>query len=65
MLLFVTIDSLPMQPTQACSRDYGFDVDEEEIAREMLAPVRASLAAHETCQSGTDEADYAQLWFLS
>jgi len=32
------------QPIQACSRDYGFDFDEDELGRELLAPLPASLA---------------------
>ena len=65
VVLFMVTDSQLMQATQACSRDYGFDVDEEEIARAMLAPVPASLSVRATFEPGVDESDPAPLWFLS
>ena len=44
------------QPIYASSRDYGFDFDEDELARDMLAPLPAgenqatlSLDADEFC----------------
>lgn len=41
----------PEEPIFADSRDYGFDFDENELARELLAPLplfyQASLAADE------------------
>ncbi len=37
-----TTDLLPAQPIQASSRDYGFDFDEDELARELLAPLSSS-----------------------
>jgi hypothetical protein len=33
------------EPVRASSRDYGFDFDEEEIGREMLAPLPAGIVA--------------------
>jgi hypothetical protein len=32
------------QPIQADSRDYGFDFDEEELGRELLAPLPISFS---------------------
>ncbi|HEX6269684.1 MAG TPA: hypothetical protein VFZ43_05585 [Anaerolineales bacterium] len=37
------IELAPTRPIQACSRDYGFDFDEEEIGRELLSPLPANL----------------------
>ena len=37
MNVLVLKEDLSAQPVQACSRDYGFDFDEEEIGRKMLA----------------------------
>jgi len=46
MIRFVLKDDLPAQPIQACSRDYGFDFDEEEIGREMLTPLPFKTSSH-------------------
>lgn len=46
---------LAEQPARACSRDYGFDFDEEEIGREMLAPLPAGLPTLEIPQDGSYE----------
>ena len=58
-------DLAPARPVQACSRDYGFDFDEEEIAREMLAPLPAGLSGWAAPQSDMDELDFDTLRFLS
>lgn len=55
----------PAEPAQVCSRDYGFDYDEEEIAREMLAPLPAELSNWAISQSEADEFDSVSLRFLS
>lgn len=51
----------PEEPIFADSRDYGFDFDEEELARELLAPLplfyQASLAA--------DDSEFAAHFFLA
>jgi hypothetical protein len=65
IVAFMTTDTRPVEPAQVCSRDYGFDVDEEEIVRAMLAPVPASLSTLLTCEPGEDESENTQLWFLS
>ena len=65
MVVFVTAGSQHERPVQACSRDYGFDVDEEEIGREMLAPVPASFLAHVISEPEGDGSENAELWFLS
>jgi hypothetical protein len=65
VITFAPTDLYPGQPVQACSRDYGFDFDEEEIAREMLAPLPTSLSAQRFPQADGDELVFDYLWFLS
>jgi len=47
--------ALPEQPIYADSRDYGFDFDEEELARELLAPLPASLISQTNYEVEADE----------
>lgn len=51
-----TTDIPRTQPIRASSREYGFDFDEDELARELLAPLpnsadqaTISLDAEELC----------------
>lgn len=53
------------QPIQASSRDYGFDLDEEEIARELITPLPASLGAASIPEVDADEFVSRYLSFLS
>ena len=53
------------QPICASSRDYGFDFDEEELARELLAPLPASLLSQADAEVDTDEFESRHIWFLS
>jgi hypothetical protein len=50
---------------QACSRDYGFDFDEEEIGRELLAPLPACLASGAIPEMEADEFEQVFQCFLS
>lgn len=52
-------------PILASSRDYGFDFDEEEIAREMLAPLPASFADQPIPDVGANEFEQAFQYFFS
>ena len=52
-------------PVQACSRDYGFDFDEEEIGRELLAPLPAWLSTQPILEIEADEFEQAFQCFLS
>jgi hypothetical protein len=65
LIVFAPTDLAPAHPVLASSRDYGFDCDEEEIARETLAPLPASLSAQSMTQADADEFDFDNLWFLS
>ena len=58
-------DFTPAQPIYADSRDYGFDFDEEELARELLAPLPASLISQTNYEAEADEFKSCHLWFLS
>jgi len=50
---------------QACSRDYGFDFDEEEIGRKLLAPFPAKLSSQDIHEIEADEFEQAFQCFLS
>jgi hypothetical protein len=66
--LFVLLpdeDFATKQPICASSLDYGFDFDEEEVARELLAPLPASLLSQENTEVDADEFESRHLWFLS
>ena len=56
---------LPEQPICASSRDYGFDFDEEELARELLAPLPASLSTQTIPEVEADEFEKVFHYFLS
>ena len=59
------IDFPNAPPIQACSRDYGFDFDEEEVGREFLSPLPASLGKRTNPEIATEEIASPYLWFLS
>jgi hypothetical protein len=65
MIRFVFKEDLPAQPIQACSRDYGFDFDEEEIGREMLAFIPANLSSQTIPDIDVDEYEQVFPCFLS
>lgn len=65
MILFVLKDKLKAKPIQACSRDYGFDFDEEEIGREMLAPLPFKPSSQATPEVNADEFEQVFPCFLS
>ena len=54
-----------VHPIQACSRDYGFDFDEEEMGRELLAPLPANLASQAIPEMDADEFEQVFQCFLS
>ena len=49
---------------QACSRDYGFDFDEEELGREMLAPLPIQFSSQVTLEVNTHEFEQVLQCFL-
>lgn len=49
----------------ASSRDYGFDFDEDEIGRELLALLPTSISMQSIPEVGTDEFEQTFLTFLS
>lgn len=65
VIMFVLKDTLPAQPLQACSRDYGFDFDEEEMGREFLAPLSVDLLSQALPEVDADEFEQVFLCFLS
>lgn len=52
-------------PIQANSRDYGFDFDEDELGKELLAPLPFTLADQHLPEVDADEFESRHLWFLS
>lgn len=58
-------DSSLEKPIIASSRDYGFDFDEEELGRELLAPLPVSTATPAIPDVEADECEQAYLYFLS
>ena len=66
----LVIASLPISPSsarpvQACSRDYGFDFDEEEIGKELLAPLPVNLSSQTFPEIDVDEFEQVFQCFLS
>ena len=53
------------QPIRAGSRDYGFDFDEEELAREPLAPLPTGLTNWGMPEINPEEFESLFLWFIS
>jgi hypothetical protein len=53
------------EPIQASSRDYGFDFDEEEIGRELIAPLPTDHSTRTLCDIDPDEFESRYLWFPS
>jgi hypothetical protein len=55
----------PVQPILASSRDYGFDFDEEELAKELLAPLPTNLSTRSISETAADEFESCYIWFTS
>jgi hypothetical protein len=53
------------QPIQADSRDYGFDFDEEELGRELLAPLPGSISVQSLPEVDADAFESTFQYFLS
>jgi hypothetical protein len=45
----------PKEPIFADSRDYGFDFDEEELGKELLAPLPASFLRQQNSEAESNE----------
>ena len=58
-------DFTRVYPIQAYSRDYGFDFDEEEIGRELLAPLPINLSLQAILEVDADEFEQVFQCFLS
>ncbi|MBI5962289.1 MAG: hypothetical protein HY863_02340 [Chloroflexi bacterium] len=58
--------ALPIaQPIQANPYDYGFDFDEDELGRELLAALPASLSIQPFPEVDADEFEKTFHYFLS
>lgn len=58
--------ALPVAETiQADSRDYGFDFNEDELGRELLASLPSSFANRSLPEMDADEFEERYSWFVS
>jgi hypothetical protein len=64
-IFYTFLVALPEESINASSRDYGFDFDEEELARELLAPLPAASAAPTFPAVEADEFEKAFHYFIS
>lgn len=62
---FPVADFPSEKPIYVSSRDYGFDFDEDEIAREMLAPLPADLCDQPSPTVGAEEFEKRYVWSVS
>jgi len=53
------------EPIQACSRDYGFDFDEEQLAEELLTTSPTDSSTQPASEIAADEFEARYLSFLS
>ncbi len=53
------------EPIFADSRDYGFDFDEEDVARELLAPLPAASVVQAPSEVEADEFEKVFQYFIS
>jgi hypothetical protein len=66
LIVDLQLIELPQATTvQACSRDYGFDFDEEEIGRELLAPLPAGFSSGAILEIEADDFEQDFQCFLS
>lgn len=61
----VAIDPASLSPYIASTRDYGFDLDEDEVARELLAPQPVSFLDRQEVTIPADEFESLYQWFCS
>jgi hypothetical protein len=64
MIASVIEETASVQPVRASSRDYGFDFNAEEIAREMLAPLPIQHSSQAVSQADIDEFEQVFSCFL-
>jgi len=53
------------QPIQANSHDYGFDFNEDELGRDLLAPLPTSFSSQSFHEVDAGELEQASHYFLS
>lgn len=53
------------EPIYASSRDYGFDFNEDEVGKELLAPLPLIFANHSLPEVDADEFEERYAWFVS
>jgi hypothetical protein len=55
---------LPVEPILVPSLDYGFDFDDEELGKELLAPLPACFADQPSLDIGAEEFDSLFKWCI-
>lgn len=65
LFAFAESSSLLDRPITASSRDYGFDFDEAELARELLALLPALPATTQSLAAQTHDFEQALQYFFS
>jgi hypothetical protein len=63
--LFSLALSAPCSASGITPHDFGYEMDEAEIADEMRAEPTAGLAGRSTPEVGADEFEAVYTWFLS
>lgn len=58
-------EKISPEPIYASTRDYGFDFDEEELGKELLAPLHADSASSIIHEVDADEFEQVFQYFLS
>ncbi len=56
---------IPGEPTSATALDYGFDFDEEELGKELLAPLPVNILEQPSYDVSAEEFDAQYRWFNS
>ena len=56
---------IPISTTSITAKEIGYEIDEDDLAREMLAPLPTSLQDQPAPQVDPDEFDKIYKWFLS
>jgi hypothetical protein len=59
------MDASLAQPILASSREYGFDFNEDELGKDLLAPLPINLSAESIHQTAEDEFESRYIWFIS
>lgn len=57
-------NSIP-RPLQVSARDFGYEIDEQEVAEELIAPLPISFQIPKTPDVDADDFEKIYQWFLA